>query len=573
MMGNVFKKTVARPLPSGAEIITRQGVRLARWRDGKGKIKTTPVTTTKDGAERIRDESSTYVARYRDGNNQVVEVSTGCRDKSAAENVLADLKKKAERVRSGLLTPADARTAEHLATPISEHFDAYLNALAATGCVPMHRSNVKSYLIRLAADCGFVRLGDLNREALEKWLARQTMSGRSARSRNTHRASLIAFANWCSDPNIGRLSSNPFKGAPKADEKADPRRRRRSMTEAELVTLLDVARGRPLLEAQTIRRGKRKGQTIAKVKPEVRTRLEAVGRERALIYKALALSGLRRNELASLSVAHLQRDGAIPYVELDVADEKNREGNDIVIRDDLAADLRAWLDDKLAALQAEAHRRGDPIPSRLPGDMPVFAIPDGLVRIFSRDLKLAGIAKRDERGRTLDVHALRMTFGTLLGKGGVPLRTTQAAMRHSDPKLTANVYTDPKLLDVRGALDALPSLPLRGGPTVERERTRATGTDAFSPGAVAPLVALNHGNGRQSPVTDGKATAEAPTSVGPAHFAVTQALSRDFTLPIGLARGDSSTCPAGFEPATSSFGGKQLGLPRFATQIHSKVGL
>ncbi len=39
-------------------------------------------------------------------------------------------------------------------------------------------------------------------------------------------------------------------------------------------------------------------------------------------------------------------------------------------------------------------------------------------------------------------------------------RTAQAAMRHSDPSLTANVYTDPKLLDVTGALDKLPFLPL-----------------------------------------------------------------------------------------------------------------
>ena len=29
-------------------------------------------------------------------------------------------------------------------------------------------------------------------------------------------------------------------------------------------------------------------------------------------------------------------------------------------------------------------------------------------------------------------------------------------MRHSKPELTANVYTDPKLLDVAGAIDALP---------------------------------------------------------------------------------------------------------------------
>ena len=93
-MGNVFKKTVTRPLPPNAEIITRQGVRLARWRDGKGKTRTAPVTTGKDGADRIRDESGTYVARYRDGNGLVVEVSTGCRDKTAAQSVLADLERK-----------------------------------------------------------------------------------------------------------------------------------------------------------------------------------------------------------------------------------------------------------------------------------------------------------------------------------------------------------------------------------------------------------------------------------------------------------------------------------------------
>ena len=33
-------------------------------------------------------------------------------------------------------------------------------------------------------------------------------------------------------------------------------------------------------------------------------------------------------------------------------------------------------------------------------------------------------------------------------------------MRHSDPKLTANAYVDPQLLDVRAALDVLPAIPL-----------------------------------------------------------------------------------------------------------------
>ncbi len=37
------------------------------------------------------------------------------------------------------------------------------------------------------------------------------------------------------------------------------------------------------------------------------------------------------------------------------------------------------------------------------------------------------VIKTDDRGRTIDVHALRHTFGTHLSKAGIPLRTAQAA--------------------------------------------------------------------------------------------------------------------------------------------------
>jgi integrase len=151
------------------------------------------------------------------------------------------------------------------------------------------------------------------------------------------------------------------------------------MTEAELVRLLDVARRRPLLEALTVRKGKRKGEHYANVRPEVRERLEALGQERALIYKTLVLTGLRKNELASLTVAQLRLDGPIPQLELDAADEKNREGSGIIIRADLAGDLKHWLADKLAEHQAEVRRQGKPIPARLPAETPLFYVPDKLV--------------------------------------------------------------------------------------------------------------------------------------------------------------------------------------------------
>ena len=100
-MGTVYRKSITRPLPLGAEIIIRKGESLARWRNAKGKTRTAPVTTGQDGTERIRVESGTFIAKYRDGSGIVVETPTGCRTEDAARQVLADLERKAERVRAG----------------------------------------------------------------------------------------------------------------------------------------------------------------------------------------------------------------------------------------------------------------------------------------------------------------------------------------------------------------------------------------------------------------------------------------------------------------------------------------
>ena len=48
-----------------------------------------------------------------------------------------------------------------------------------------------------------------------------------------------------------------------------------------------------------------------------------------------------------------------------------------------------------------------------------------------------------------------------LSRNGVAPRTAQAAMHHSSLNLTVNVYIDPELLDVAGAMEALPVLSLR----------------------------------------------------------------------------------------------------------------
>ncbi|MGZ0174332.1 MAG: tyrosine-type recombinase/integrase, partial [Planctomycetales bacterium] len=133
-------------------------------------------------------------------------------------------------------------------------------------------------------------------------------------------------------------------------------------------------------------------------------------------------------------IGQAELDGQMAYLVLDAGDEKNRQGSDIPIRQDLAADLREWINDKRSTFCG---------PDEVFRQKPLFVIPSSINRAFDLDIAAAGIPKRDERGRVVDLHALRTTFGTMLSKGGVQPRTAQAAMRHSDIRLTMGVYTDP----------------------------------------------------------------------------------------------------------------------------------
>ena len=83
---------------------------------------------------------------------------------------------------------------------------------------------------------------------------------------------------------------------------------------------------------------------------------------------------------------------------------------------------------------------------------PHYKNPD---RRFQRHRKEAGIETIDETGRKLDFHSFRYTFATKLARQGVTQRLTQELMRHSDPRLTANLYTDVSQLPTFEAVQEL----------------------------------------------------------------------------------------------------------------------
>jgi len=97
------------------------------------------------------------------------------------------------------------------------------------------------------------------------------------------------------------------------------------------------------------------------------------------------------------------------------------------------------------------------------GRVPRNPLPSGLVPTFDEnaDRRRAGLIGSDNdpdagyvdaRGRRLDRKCLRMSFCTWLKRGGVDLRDAQRLMRHSDPRLTSNVYSDLRVADLRAAV-------------------------------------------------------------------------------------------------------------------------
>ncbi len=452
-MATIFRKQITRPLPAGAVIsasaVAGRTTQIATWKDRRGKKRSAELTA--DG-KRIKTAAATWTAKYRDGEGIVREVATGCRDKQAAMSVLTELTERAELVKAKILSPEQDRIADHQSTPLTTHIEAFLDYQRQKGT---HADRVTGYETRLlesAEQCRFQSLMDLSVDRLERWLVEQRNGERdmSAAVYNGFRESWLAFGNWCVGKRVTgkqthfngekRLIANPFDGMARLNEQAERRRRARALTEHELTRLLDAARRRPLEHAMTVYRGPNKGELLAKVPDDRRRELERLGFERALIYKTAVLTGLRLNELRTLACRDLSF-GDIPFIKLNHNNEKNRAGSTLAIRSDLAAELQAWT---------AGRDRGDK----------VFEVPSGLLRIMDRDLKAAGIPKKDADGCVVHVHALRHSFGTHLSKAGVAPRVAQAAMRHSNISLTMGTYTDARLLDTAEAVEALPSLPL-----------------------------------------------------------------------------------------------------------------
>lgn len=229
------------------------------------------------------------------------------------------------------------------------------------------------------------------------------------------------------------------------------------MTEAELEKLILVARLRPMAEYSKMRIIGSRNQEYWKANPINLSNIEVLaedcelltkdvekmrvdGLKWSLAYRMLALVGVRWEELRTLGAGQFTF-GDEPEVALKSSFTKNGNSDRLPLPQDLATDLQAWIVDQA-----------------IRSDEPIFVLPTKGMKRFLRDIEVAGIARFDSQGRSIDIHCLRYSFGTLLAKKGVHVSVAQRLMRHCKPELTIGVYTSVESLDTRHASNALPSL-------------------------------------------------------------------------------------------------------------------
>jgi integrase len=403
---------------------------ITRYLDANGR----QVRKGTPGARKVKERSTKWYGQYVDVDGRRRRIPL-CTDKVAARQMLVALEREVQLGRAGVVDPY----AGHRRAPIETHIEDYRSHLANKGVTAAHLKETTREIRAVLEHCGAKTLAGLCPEGVERFLAVLTDKGTGATTRNRYLASIKAFAKWClrtrrtGEDMLACL--RPASGA--------VRRKRRALTADELLRLLRAARERPLAMARTVNSGPRKGQQCLKLHPERQAELERIGWERSLVYKTLVLTGLRRGELEALEVRHLTLEGPRPCLVLPGEKTKNHEDASIPLRADLIADIREWL-----------RVTGKSGSDRL------FRVPEELIKSLKKDLVWAGIEYRDAQGRTVDVHSLRHTTGTHLAKAKVSPRVAQRFMRHSDIKLTMQIYTDPQLLDEAEALAALPDMPL-----------------------------------------------------------------------------------------------------------------
>ncbi|MDB4559449.1 site-specific integrase, partial [Planctomycetota bacterium] len=386
-------------------------------------------------AKRRRDRGSGGLFKRGGRGNWIIEWTdeTGRRrsrssrttEKAVARRILEEIVAEVAKVKAGLVSRADLDRRESGREDIRVHLETYIGVLGDRGMDEHHRRQKATQLQKFVDSTGIRVLDELSPDRLEAFLGRLKSAGRSARTQNSYRQQVLAFANWCKETD--RLDSHRLARVPKRDESRDRRRVRRALTDEELVRLLRVARER--------------------------------GRE--AWYLTAVLAGLRKGDLKRLTWADVDLEGR----RLRIRDGKGRAEDVLPMRPELARALQARYEEMRPAagdrvfpqVVTDRTRQTDFLRAGLAREEVVLDANGEPVRNGKspRAKVKTRIVTEDDQGRVIDLHALRTTFGTKLTREGVAPLLTKSLMRHASFQTTEVHYSDLGVDDTAAALDGV----------------------------------------------------------------------------------------------------------------------
>lgn len=400
-------------------------------------FKPTFTKTDPQTGEKVKKKAKKWYGRYRDaeGTEQRIPLSE---NKTVAQQMLAEIVKRVIHAKGGILHPAEAEMKRPIAAQLAD-FEASLKS----------RNNTKRYIVeyvfkisRCIRDCRWKNAAQIKATDVEKFLYDlREVHGCSIQTSNHYLRAIKGFCRWLYVNK--RHIEHPLLTITSLNARIDRRHDRRALTPDEFARMLDAAECGPPVQGLT-------------------------GTDRAMLYMVAGWTGFRKGELGSLTPNSFQFDGPNPCVVIEAAYSKHRRQDVQYLHSDLTARLKKWLTVK------------NPEPDEIlfPISQASGAVERRTTKMIQFDLEAARtfwIAESkteeeeqrrneslflcycDANGRYADFHALRHTFITNLGRAGVSPKTAQSLARHSDIKLTLDIYTHIDQDEQIAAINSLPS--------------------------------------------------------------------------------------------------------------------
>jgi len=403
--------------------------------------------------KRRKGKHEPYSIQYtnHEGKRKTVK---GFTDRGLTDQLAGKLETEARLRKTGLVDAEQERSLMIKNDPIGEHLSAFKASLADNS--PHHIKVTMLRVNSIVDGCEFKALADLNVEVVQGYLrSLREKIDISHRTYNHYVQAIGSFCNWCVDSH--RFTANPIRGLERLNAETDVRHPRRALTPDEVARLVDATRN--------------SGKFVQKLSPELRARA----------YLFSYFTGLRKQEMASLTVSSFRLDDSPATVMVAAKSSKHRRKDVLPLHPELVVMLRKWV---------EGLKPAEKLFPMLGKKKLSFAI--------ERDLQRAGIPYQTEEG-IADFHAAgRHTYITQLLRSGASLPEAKELARHSDVKMTMR-YTHIGIADQAKAVAKLPSPKTDPKPTIARKGGKK---------AALQMRCISDGVERHSPSPDGNGPAD-----------------------------------------------------------------